>query len=191
MTNFLERNGILGRVSILSAFIPDQLDTKELLDVGIISPNLSRTGGLNKIDRIACIALSHLACWFDSQRSQTGPALFLEDDLIWADERESVSNVIELASVHSWDLLYLSYCHAMQGRCREFSDELIELKGQLCTNAYALKPSTVGSLLNSAFPVQAPVDVYMRDHAKVKGLLALGAKSLLVQQDRCVVRSSF
>jgi hypothetical protein len=117
--------------------------------------------------------------------------LFLEDDLNFSDEREKVSNVIELASVHSWDLLYLSYCHAMRGRCRALTDELIELKGQLCTNAYALTPSARGSLLNSAFPIQVAIDVYMRDHAKVEGLLALGAKSLLFQQDRSVVQSSF
>ncbi len=189
--NFLEKNGLSGRVSILRAFTPEQVDKEELFDLGIIPPYFSREGGLNKINRVVCIALGHLACWFDAQRAQAGPALFLEDDLISTDERDSVSKVIELASAHSWDFLYLSYCHAMRGRCRAFSDELIELQGQLCTNAYALTPSALGSLLNSAFPIQAPIDVYMRNQAKVQGLLALGARSLLFQQDRSVVQSSF
>jgi len=117
--------------------------------------------------------------------------LFLEDDLASTDERESVSNLIELASVHSWDLLYLSYCHATQRACRAFTDELIELKGQLCTNAYALTPSTMESLLGSAFPLKVIADEYVRDHAMAEGLVALGAKSLLFKQDRAVVQSSF
>ena len=188
---FLEKNGILGRVSILNAFTPDQVDMKELVDLEILSPHFSQKGGLNRFERAVCCSLSHLACWVDAQRSQAGSALFLEDDLAWADEREGVSNLIELASPHSWDLLYLSYCHATQGTCRVFTDELIELKGQLCTSAYALAPSVMESLLDSAFPIQVIIDMHMRDHAKSKGLVALGASSLLFQQDRSSVQSSF
>lgn len=188
---FLDRNGLLGRASILRAFTPDQVDIQELVDLEILSPHFSRKGGLNKFERSVCCSLSHIACWVDAQRSQTGPVLLMEDDLACVDERESVSNLIRSASAHSWDLLYLSYCHANQATCRAVTDQLIELKGQLCANAYVLTPFAMESLLNSAFPIRVISDVYMRDHAHAEGLVALGSRSLLFRQDRNVVQSSF
>lgn len=189
--DFLEKNGISGRVSILRAFTPDQFDMNELIDLKILSAGFSRKGGQTKYERSVFIFLSHLACWLDAQRCQAGPILVLEDDLACVDEREHVANLIALAHSHSWDLLYLSYCHAKQSSSRPVTDELIELKGQLCANAYALTKSALNSLLDSAFPIGKELDVYMRNHAEAENLVALGARSLLFQQDRSVVKSSF
>ena len=188
---FLEKNGLSGRVSILRAFTPDQVDITQLLDLGVLSPHFRRRVGANKSERSLCCAISHLACWFDAWVSQSGPSLFLEDDVAWEDQSASASALVDSASFHPWELLYFAYSHAKEEKCRVVTPDLIQLRGQLCTNAYALSASALGSLLNSAFPIEMAVDQYMRDHAEAENLTALGAKSLLFVQDRALVESSF
>ncbi|MCH2187941.1 glycosyltransferase family 25 protein [Myxococcota bacterium] len=187
---FLEQNGLLGQVSILKAFTPEALAMDEAVDLGLVSPDFPQLFGTINCQASLCCAISHIACWLDAERHEVGSCFFLEDDLALVDERDQVSEVVKLALREPWSAFYLSYSHAEEDQCRLINDHLLELKGQLCTNAYALEPSARRDLLNSAFPIFQVVDWYIRTQVERNEWRVIGSRTLLFQQDRATVQSA-
>ena len=184
-------------MSILRAFTPEDLDIGYLTDKGVVDREFftkrsaERGFDFEMARRELCCFLGHIACWLEARKSGLDSALFLEDDLTAAADHERASRQLALAADHSWDLFYFSYCFADQERCRLITKDLVELKGQLCANAYALRPSALRLLLPHVFPIQMASDEYMEQQAEAEGLRALGAREQLFQQDRENIVSSF
>ena len=197
VSEFLECNQLQGKVSILRAFTPEDLDIGYLMDKGIVDRHFftkraaERGFDFEMARRELCCFLGHIACWLEAHNSGVDSALFLEDDLTAAADRERANRLMTLAADHSWDLFYFSYCFADQERCRLITKDLVELKGQLCTNAYVLSPSASRLLLRRVFPIQMASDEYLEQQAESEGLRALGSRDQIFQQDRENVASSF
>ena len=187
---FLEQNGLQGQVSILKAFTPEALDMDEALDLGLVSPDFPKSAGTPNHQAAFCCTMSHIACWLDAERHEVGSCFFLEDDLALVDERDQVSEVVKAALREPWSAFYLSYSHAEEEQCRLVNDHLLELKGQLCTNAYTLDPLARRELLNSAFPIFKIVDWYIRNQAERNEWRVIGSRTLLFQQARATVQST-
>ena len=197
VSEFLKCNQLQGKVSILRAFTPENLDIDYLMDKGIVDRHFftkraaERSFDFEMAQRELCCFLGHIACWLEARNSGVNSALFLEDDLTAAADHERANRLMTLAADQSWDLFYFSYCFADQQRSRLITKDLVELKGQLCTNAYALRPSASRLLLRCVFPIQMASDEYMEQQAEAEGLRALGAREELFQQDRENIVSSF
>ena len=197
VSDFLECNQLQGAVSILRAFTPEDLDIGYLTDKGVVDREFftkrsaERGFDFEMARRELCCFLGHIACWLEAHNSGVDSALFLEDDLTAAADRERANRLMTLAADHSWDLFYFSYCFADQQRSRLITKDLVELKGQLCANAYALRPLVSRLLLRRVFPIQMASDEYMEQQAEVEGLRALGAREQLFEQDRENIVSSF
>ena len=197
VSEFLKYNQLQGRVSILRAFTPEDLDIDYLMDKGVVGRQFFITRAAERgfdfemARRELCCFLGHIACWLEAHNSGVDSALFLEDDLTAAADRERANRLMTLAADHSWDLFYFSYCFADQERCRLITKDLVELKGQLCANAYALRPSALRLLLPHVFPIQMASDEYMEQQAEAESLRVLGAREQLFQQDRENIVSSF
>ena len=91
---FLENNGIEGRVSIVRAFTPEEVDLQEFIDRGIVDAEFIKGRDRKKRVLELCVSLGHLAIALDSQL--TGPNASTSSCRFW-----SLGPVIETIDVHT------------------------------------------------------------------------------------------
>ena len=115
---FLEKNGIEGRASIVRAFIPEEVDLQEFIDRGIVDAEFIKGRDRKKRVLELCVSLGHLAIALDSQLTGSNGYLCFEDDLEVQDYREPLSLLLKSGSSFAWDLFYFSYCLAGRQKSR-------------------------------------------------------------------------
>ena len=188
---FLEKNGIEGRVSIVRAFTPEEVDLQEFIDRGIVDAEFIKGRDRKKRVLELCFSLGHLAIALDSQLTGSDGYLCFEDDLEVQDYREPLSLLLKSGSSFAWDLFYFSYCLADTHKSRSVTGDLLQLRGQLCANAYAVRRHACDALLSAWLPIYSPPDIYLRDFAETEDLLVLGAAHRIFNQDRFSIASTF
>jgi len=188
---FLEKNGLQGRVSIIRAFTPENVNPQEFVDRGIVDPDFIKGRDRKKRVLELCFSLGHLAIALDSQLTGSDGYVCFEDDIEVQDRREPLNLLLKSGGSFPWDILYFSYCLANSNKSRSVTDDLLRLRGQLCTNAYAIRGHARDALLSAWLPIYSPPDAYLRDFAETEDLLVLGATHRIFNQDRFSIASTF
>lgn len=114
--------------------------------------------------------LSHLNLWYRSAYSNTSKyTIVMEDDCSMTDEHyDYVNNVMdEMNRLDSnWDIFYMSRLPEHSTDEFYFSENLCRPKEARGTHAYVISNTCAAYLVDHAFPIKYPVDVYISKHLK-------------------------
>lgn len=145
----------------------NDLDLKDLLDDGVISPVKNK-----KIKRylrkgeIGC-ALSHMNIWLKLLNSDKQYALIFEDDAVLCNDfKDMLRGVVNEANTVPWDILYLNencYCH-FKNECSgpKVTDRIMSpLNVGYGLYGYIIKKDAVPKYINGILPFTIPIDNYI------------------------------
>lgn len=145
----------------------DGIDGNDLnVDFKIISENIPKFKQMNN-GRLGCF-LSHSLLWNMLKHDDKESVYVIFEDDIKIVRDITIENI--LPSYH-WDIIYMGYTHEI---IHTFGTPLSRGEA-LCTHAYIINKETANFLLDNIFPIDAPVDMKMRDLLKNKNSFLLSA----------------